>query len=91
MIAADDLHDEGVRRLACAVLEKAVSDYRAFKVSKKKHIRKSSQRFLRSSEMEMLESVFSPEGGAGYYLELMGSRINPDAILQELTSTDDAR
>ncbi len=91
MIAVDDLHDEGVKRLASAVLEKAVSDYRALKASKKKHIRKASQRFLRSSEMEMLESFFSPEGGAGYYLELMGSRINPDVILQELTSTDDAR
>ena len=39
----------------------------------------------------MLEEFFSPEGGAGYYLELMGSGITPDAILQELTSTDDAR
>ena len=91
MIAADDLHEEGVRRLAGAVLEKAVSDYRAFKASKKKHIRKASQRFLRSSEVGMLEEFFSPEGGAGYYLELMGSGITPDAILQELTSTDDAR
>jgi len=91
MIVANDLHDEGVRRLACAVLEKAVSDYRAFKNSKKKHVRKASQRFLRVSAMEALESFFSPEGGAGYYLELMGSRINPDAILRELTSTNDAR
>ena len=45
MIAADDLHEEGVRRLACAVLEKAVSDYRAFKASKKKHIRKPASDF----------------------------------------------
>ncbi len=90
MIAADQLHEDGVKRLASAVLEKAVSDYRALKASNKKYLRKASQRFVRTAEMEALESFFSPDGGAKYYLELMNSSITPDAILKELTSTDDS-
>ena len=79
-----NLERHGVRCLAAAVLEQAVSDYKKLKSTKKKTRKLEGGWVLKKVLMDEVENFFSAGGGAEYYLELAGLKIDPSLIKQKL-------
>mgnify|MGYP003136155413 CR=1 FL=1 len=74
----------GVRCLAIAVIDQAMTDYRKLKSTKSKMKKLEGGWVLKKVLMDEVEKFFSPEGGADYYLELAGVKIDPALIKQKL-------
>ena len=74
----------GVEKLAAAVLMQAVTDYKKMKASKKEYRKLEGSWVKRSVLMEEVEKFFSDEGGAEFYLEMSGLKVDTALILSKL-------
>jgi hypothetical protein len=74
----------GVEKLAAAVLMQAVTDYKKMKASKKETRKLEGSWVRRSVIMEEIEKFFSDEGGADFYLEMSGLKVDAALILSKL-------
>ena len=74
----------GVEKLAAAVLMQAVTDYKKMKASKKEYRKLEGGWVRRTVIMEEIEKFFSDEGGADFYLEMSGLKVDAALILSKL-------
>ena len=78
-------NDEGVVDLAIAVLTCAVTNYRyAIKNAHKEILRKEGMRIPPAALKKEVESFFTDEGGAKYYMQLANLDWNPKTIFRML-------
>jgi hypothetical protein len=79
-----EFEKEGNSLLAVAVLKQAAIDYRKLKVSKKPVRKIEGSWMVRAVVMGEIEDFFKENGGASFYLELLGSDLDVGAILKQL-------
>jgi len=79
-----DSEKEGISLLAVAVLKQAVTDYRKLKVSKRAMRKIEGSWMVKEAVMREIEDFFAENGGASFYLELVGGNLDAGAILREL-------
>jgi len=77
------LADEGVRRMAIAVLAKAGEDYLKLKRGRRRMAKLDGCLVVREEELERIE-VFFGERGAQEYVDMAGLSLDPSAILRKL-------
>nr|ADD96516.1 hypothetical protein [uncultured organism MedDCM-OCT-S11-C235] len=70
--------------LAVAVIKQAVTDYRKLKESKTETRKIEGGWMCRTAVMKEIEDFFEENGGAAFYLELVGGGLDVTAILKKI-------
>ena len=70
--------------LAVAVLKQAVTDYRKLKASKNETRKIEGGWMCKKAVMKEVEDFFKENGGASFYLELVGGELDVTAILKQI-------
>ena len=70
--------------LAVAVLKQAVTDYRKLKESKRPMRKIEGSWMVKEAVLREIEDFFAENGGASFYLDLVGGQLDEGAILKEL-------
>lgn len=78
------LDRHGARTLAVMVVMQAVTDYRKLKRSKEIKKKLESGWVLKEVLLKEVEKFFSEGGGADYYLELSGMKVDAVLIIEKL-------
>ena len=83
-VSSWDEEREGNANLAAAVIKQAVTDYRKLKESKRSMRKIEGSWMVKEAVMREIEDFFAENGGASFYLDLVGGRLDVGAILKEL-------
>lgn len=79
-----DITDEGARLLACAVVGRAVEDYRKLEKSKGPRVKVDGAWLDRETEMASIMYFLREAGGAQEYLDLARVDVTPEAVVRRL-------